>query len=66
VCQDVPVVLSIVLALVRRIRPVTVAFAVYEAWKRLPPEQQAKILMSVRRNGPRVASTIARRGRPRP
>jgi hypothetical protein len=43
-----------------------VAFAVYEAWRRLPPEQRNRILETARRNAPKVASSIARRGKPRP
>jgi hypothetical protein len=67
-CEDfaVPVLVSAVLIyLVRRIRPVTVAVAMVEAWRRLPPEHRERLLMAARRNAPRVASSLARRGRPR-
>jgi hypothetical protein len=69
VCNDgaVPLVaLAVVTGLVRRVRPMGVAFAVYDAWRRLPPDQRERLLLAARRNAPRVASTIARRGRPRP
>jgi len=68
-CDDypVPVLISAVLVyVIRRVRPVTVAVAVVEAWRRLPPEQRQRLLDAARRNAPRVASSIARRGRLRP
>lgn len=62
-----PFLVSAVLVyLVRRIRPMTVAAAMYEAWRRLPPEQRERMVMAARRNAPRVASSLVRRGRPRP
>jgi len=67
-CEDfsVPFVVSAVLIyLVRRVRPVTVAVAMLEAWRRLPPEHRERLLTAARRNAPRVASSLARRGRPR-
>jgi len=57
--------LSLLVALVRRVRPMTVAVALYETWRRLPPEQRERILVSARRNAPRLVSSLARRGRPR-
>ncbi len=61
-----PFLVSAVLVyLVRRIRPMTVAVAMYEAWRRLPPEQRERMVLAARRNAPRVASSLARRGRPR-
>jgi hypothetical protein len=60
-----PLVSSLVGLLVRRVRPVTVALAAYEMWQRLPPKQRQQLLDSARRNGPRIASSIARRARPR-
>ncbi|HLG07944.1 MAG TPA: hypothetical protein VI409_04645 [Gaiellaceae bacterium] len=56
---------TLLLMLVRRVRPVTVALAVYEAWRRLPPQHRRRLLGAARRNAPRVASSLARRGRPR-
>jgi hypothetical protein len=67
-CKDLamPFLVSAVLVyLVRRIRPMTVAVAMYEAWRRLPPEQRERMVLAARRNAPRVASSLARRGRPR-
>ena len=67
-CEDfaVPLLVSAVLLyLMRRVRPVTVAVAMVEAWRRLPPEHRQRLLMAARRNAPRVASSLARRGRPR-
>jgi len=43
-----------------------IAFAVYDAWRRLPPEQRERIVDAARRKAPKVASSIARRGKPRP
>jgi hypothetical protein len=67
-CEDfvVPLLVSAVLLyLVRRVRPVTVAVAMVEAWRRLPPEHRQRLLLAARRNAPRVASSLVRRGRPR-
>jgi hypothetical protein len=67
-CEDsaMPVlVVTVLLYLVRRVRPVTVAVAVIETWRRLPPEQRERLLLAARRNGPRLASSLVRRGRPR-
>jgi hypothetical protein len=67
-CEDstMPFLVSAVLLyLVRRVRPVTVAVAMFEAWKRLPPAHRERLLMAARRNAPRVASSLVRRGRPR-
>jgi hypothetical protein len=67
VCEDVamPLFPAFVGLLVRRVRPVTVALAAYEMWRRLPPEQRQKLMQAARRNGPRIASSLARRARPR-
>ena len=54
---------AVLLYLVRRVRPMTVAVAMYEAWRRLPPEQRERLLIAAKRNGPRVASSLVRRGR---
>jgi hypothetical protein len=58
-------VLTVLLYLVRRIRPTTVALMVFETWRRLPPQQRQQLLLAAQRNGPRLASSIMRRGRPR-
>jgi hypothetical protein len=68
VCEDagVPVaVLTLLVYLLRRIKPATVALVVFEAWRRLPPQHRQQLLLAARRNGPRVASSLVRRGRPR-
>ena len=59
------VVLSFLVYLARRVRPVTVALAVYETWRRLPAQHRRRLLRAATRNAPRVASSLARRGRPR-
>jgi TRAP-type C4-dicarboxylate transport system substrate-binding protein len=56
---------ALVLYLVKRARPMTVALAMYEAWRRLPPEHRQRLLEAAKRSAPRVASTLVRRGRPR-
>jgi hypothetical protein len=69
VCNDGAVqlvVLALLARLVRRVRPMGVALAVYDAWRRLPPKQRERIIDAARRNAPKVASSIARRGKPRP
>jgi len=58
-------VLTVLIYLLRRIRPTTVALMVFETWRRLPPQQRQQLLLAARRNGPRVASSLMRRGRPR-
>jgi hypothetical protein len=68
VCEDVPVpALAIALAvfLLRRLRPTTVALLAYRTWRRLPPEQRQALMLAARRNGPRLASSLAQRARPR-
>jgi hypothetical protein len=59
------VVISVVLFLLRRLRPTTVALIAYRTWRRLPPEQRQQIILAARRNGPRLASSMARRSRAR-
>jgi hypothetical protein len=56
---------ALLVPLIRRVRPVTVALAAHEVWKRLPPEQRQRLVVSARRNAPRLASSLARRARPR-
>jgi hypothetical protein len=58
-------VASIALYLLRRLRPTTVALIAYRTWRRLPPEQRQQLVLAARRNGPRLAVAVARRGRPR-
>jgi hypothetical protein len=68
VCEDacVPVaVLTLLVYLLRRIKPTTVALVMFEAWRRLPPQQRQQLLLAARRNGPRVASSVVRRRGPR-
>jgi hypothetical protein len=68
VCEDLPVplaALTLLLYLVRRIRPTTIALVAYETWRRLPPEHRQQLLLTARRNGPKVASSLLRLGRPR-
>jgi hypothetical protein len=55
--------LTLLLYLIRRIRPTTVALMVFETWRRLPPQQRQQLLLAARRNGPRVASSLVRRRR---
>ena len=67
-CEDVAVpalAFAIVVFFLRRLRPATVALVAYRTWRRLPPEHRQAIVLAARRNGPRVASSLARRGRPR-
>ena len=46
-----------------RIRPLGLALAVYETWRRLPPKQRQHLVVVARRHGPRVAASVIRRGR---
>jgi hypothetical protein len=57
--------IGIALVLLRRLRPTTVAILAYRTWRRLPPEQRQALILAARRNGPRFASSLARRARPR-
>jgi hypothetical protein len=64
-CEDVlvPLVaLTVLLWLLRRVKPTTVAVLALETWRRLPPAQRQQLLLTARRNGPRVASSLMRRG----
>jgi hypothetical protein len=58
-------VLTVLVYLARRVKPTTVALVMFEAWRRIPPAQRQQLLLAARRNGPRVASALARRGRTR-
>jgi hypothetical protein len=57
------VAISVALFVLRRLRPTAVALTAYRAWRRLPPEQRQQIILAARRNGPRLASSLARRSR---
>jgi hypothetical protein len=57
--------IAIAVFLLRRLRPATVAIIAYRTWRRLPPEHREAIILSARRNGPRIASSLARRTRVR-
>jgi hypothetical protein len=57
--------LAAVVFFLRRLRPTTVAIVAYRTWRRLPPEHRQAIILSARRNGPRLASSLARRTRTR-
>ena len=59
------IAVSIALFLLRRLRPTTAALIAYRMWRRLPPEQRQQIILAARRNGPRLASSLTRRARPR-
>jgi hypothetical protein len=58
-------VLTVLLYLLRRVKPTTVALVAFEAWRRLPPEHRQQLVLAARRNGPRMAASLVRRGRPR-
>ena len=66
-CDDaaVPFVALIALFFLRRLRPTTVALIAYRTWRRLPAEQRRQIILTARQNGPRLASSLARRPRSR-
>jgi len=67
-CDDVAVpiaVLTVLIYIARRIKPTTVALVMFEAWRRLPPEQRQQLILAARRNGPRVATSLMRRSRTR-
>jgi hypothetical protein len=55
--------IGIVVFFLRRLRPTTVALLAYRTWRRLPREQRRAMLLAARRNGPRLASSLARRSR---
>ena len=59
------VAISIALFFLCRLRPTTVALVAYRTWRRLPAEQRQQIILAARRNGPRLASSLIRRSRPR-
>ena len=53
--------IGIAVIILRRLRPTTVAILAYRTWRRLPPQQRHAIILAARRNGPRLASSVARR-----
>jgi hypothetical protein len=55
--------IGIVVFFLRRLRPTTVVLLAYRTWRRLPPEQREAVILAARRNGPRLASSLARRSR---
>jgi hypothetical protein len=55
--------IGIVVFFLRRLRPTTVALLAYRTWRRLPPQQREAVVLAARRNGPRLASSLARRAR---
>jgi hypothetical protein len=58
-------VIAILMFFLRRLRPATIALLAYRTWRRLPPKQRRALLLAARRNGPRLASSVARRSRVR-
>jgi hypothetical protein len=65
-CVSVPALaIGILVFFLRRLRPATVALLAYRTWRRLPPEHREAMIIAARRNGPRLASSLARRARPR-
>ena len=56
-------VIGIAVFLLRRLRPTTLALVAYRTWRRLPPEQREAVVVAARRNGPRLAASLARRSR---
>jgi hypothetical protein len=68
ICEDVAVpalAIGVAIFLLRRLRPTAVALLAYRTWRRLPPQQRQALVLAARRNGPRLASSLARRARPR-
>jgi hypothetical protein len=41
------------------------ALAAWRIWRRMPPKQRQQVIGVVRQHGPRVATSVLRRGRPR-
>ena len=58
-----PLATTLLVYLMRRVKPTTVALIAFKTWRLLPPEHRRQLLVAARRNGPRVASTLIRRGR---
>ena len=57
--------IGLVVFFLRRLRPTTLVLLAYRTWRRLPPEQRDAVILAARRNGPRLASSLARRSRMR-
>jgi len=51
--------LTVLLYLLRRLKPTTVAIVAYKTWRLLPPDQRRQVL----RAGPKLASSALRRAR---
>jgi hypothetical protein len=57
-CQDARVIIA------RRIT-IALLLAAFRIWRRLPPDDRRRVLATVRRHGPRVASSLSQRARAR-
>jgi hypothetical protein len=44
---------------------IALLLAAFRMWRRLPPEERRRVLDTVRRHGPRMASSVAQRARSR-
>ena len=55
-CEDARVIFA------RRI-VIALLLAAFRIWRRLPPEERRRVLDTMRRHGPRVASSIKQRTR---
>jgi len=65
-CDDAAmplVVFTVLVWLARRLRPLSLAIAAFETWRRLPPQHRRALALAARKNAPRVASAVARRTR---
>lgn len=51
--------------ILRRPTPLGLAIAVYDVWRRLPPQHRKAIADATRRHGPRLAARLAKRARAR-
>jgi hypothetical protein len=55
-CEDAHVIFT------RRI-VIALLLAAFRIWRRLPPEERRRVLDTMRRHGPRVASSLKQRAR---
>jgi hypothetical protein len=46
--------------------PVGIALALWDVWRKLPPQQRQQVLALARKHGPTVASRIAKTRKRRP
>ncbi len=53
------------MARVRPTNPIGVAITAFELWRRLPPKQRKRVLQATRTHGPKIASALLARRRPR-